>query len=112
MHVECRKLTILEAKKQEGGPFTSSEEVDAYLSDSSVVNEKKAKLMRGEVTYARDTSVSLPRNHAVFRIFNASVKPRRLLTPSEFVENLKVLLGKRAGRTYITLLLRIQTICG
>jgi len=45
LHVECRKLTILEAKKQEGGPFTSSEEVDAYLSDSSVVNEKKAKLM-------------------------------------------------------------------
>lgn len=44
LHVECRKLTILEAIKQKGGPFTSSEEVDAYLSDSSVVNESACEV--------------------------------------------------------------------
>ena len=59
--------------------------------------------MRKEVTYARDTSVSLPRAHSVFRIFNTKVKPRRLLTPEEFGKNLKALLGKRSARTYITI---------
>ena len=36
-------------------------------------------------------------------IFNTSVKPRRLLRPDKVGENLKVLLGKRAGRTYISI---------
>ena len=53
--------------------------------------------------YARDSCVSLPRTHKVFRIFNTSVKPRRLLTSAEFGENLKILLGKRAGRITITM---------
>ena len=103
LHIECRKLNILDILKVEGGPFTSSEEIDSYLSDTTILNDAKAKRMSREVTYARDTSVSLPRSHTVFRIYNTSVNPRRLLTPQEFGDNLKILLGKRSGRTFITL---------
>ena len=63
----------------------------------------EGKRMRWEVTYARDSCVSLPRTHKVFRIFNTSVKPRRLLTPVELGKNLKSLLGIRAGRITITM---------
>ena len=68
--------------------------------------------MRNEVTYARDTSVSLPRSSPYFRIFkstnkddnaNGGDKKRRLLTPVEFGENLKVILGKRSRRTKISI---------
>ena len=95
--MDAQKFDILDAHKAEGGPFTSAEEVDAYLSD--VTDESKAKqnacAMRGH-TLER----SLPRCH---KIVNTSVKPGRLLRPDEFGENLKALLGKRAGRTYISI---------
>ena len=41
LHIDARKFDILDAHKAEGGPFTSAEEVDAYLSD--VTDESKAK---------------------------------------------------------------------
>lgn len=75
----------------------------SYLADDNILRDAKAKRMRKEITFARDTSVSLPRAHPVFRIFNTSVKPRKLLSPEEFGANLKALLGKRLGRTYITI---------
>ena len=103
LHIETRKLNILEQIRAEGGPFTSVEEVETYLSDGNIDDDRKGKRMRREVTYARDSCVSLPRNHKVFRIFNTSVKSRRLLTQAEFGENLKILLGKRAGRITITM---------
>ena len=103
LHIDQRKLAILDSLKQEGGPFTTAEEVESYLADESIPQDSKSKRMRKEVTFARDTSVSLPRAHSVFRIFNTSVKPRRLLSADEFGDNLKILLGKRLGRTYITL---------
>lgn len=79
--------------------INSEVEVDEYLN-GPLQNEVKAKRMRMEVTHARDTSVSkaFPPKHAVFRIFNTTVKPRKLLTPQEFGENLKTYLrdlGKR-----------------
>ena len=44
LHIDARKFDILDALKAEGGPFTSAEEVDAYLSDVNVTDESKAKL--------------------------------------------------------------------
>ena len=41
LHIDAQKFDILDALKAEGGPFTSAEEVDAYLSD--VTDESKAK---------------------------------------------------------------------
>ena len=84
-------------------PFVSVEEVDEYLEDASVADENKQKRMRAEITYARDTCVSLPQAHAFFKIFDTSVKPRRLLTAAQFGQNLKLFLGKTAGRSYVEL---------
>ena len=36
--------------------------------------------MRAEVTYARDTSTSLPKTSPLFKIFDTTAAKRRLLT--------------------------------
>ena len=59
--------------------------------------------MRDEVTYARDTSSSLPRNSPVFSIITTEGGRGKLLTPEQFVQNLKLLLCKTNQRNNITL---------
>ena len=54
----------------------------------------KTNRIRNEVTYARDTSSSLPKNSPVFKIMNTEGEIRKL-TPEQFGQNLKVLLAKR-----------------
>ena len=54
----------------------------------------KTNRIRNEVTYARDTSSSLPKNSPVFKIMNTEGGIRKL-TPEQFGQNLKVLLAKR-----------------
>jgi len=103
LRIENRKLNILEKLKEKGGPFTSEEEVDYYLATTKNSNKEKTQRMRDEVTYARDTSLSLPKASPVFRIFNTSGKKRIMLTPEEFGCNLKKLLGKKKERSIITL---------
>ena len=103
LHVENRKLDTLEKLKQKGGPFTSSEQVDVYLKGNSDENKVNVSRMRGEVTYARDTSVSLPKSSILFKIFKTIEGKRSLMTAEEFGENLKLLLGKKDQRTSITL---------
>ena len=99
---EQKKLADLRLLRNAGGPFTTADEIDAYLASNDDLTAK-AQRMRREVTYARDTSVSFPRNHQVFRIMNTSVTPRRLLTPQEFGVNLKLYLGKQEDRTVVSL---------
>ena len=103
LHVENRKLNILEKLKQQGGPFTSSEQIDIYIKSKSDDNKKKVRRMRDEVTYARDTSKSLPKSSPLFKIFNTTAGRRRLMTAEEFGANLMILLGKKDQRTNITL---------
>ena len=103
LRVENRKLNILEKLRAQGGPFVSSDEVDAYLGDTTIDIKAKSSRMRDEVTYARDTNTALPRTHPMFKIMNTTVTPRRLLTPHEFGENLKMFFGKKEGRTFVTL---------
>ena len=61
--------------------------------------------MRDEVTYARDTSKSLPRKSNVFSIMvRDKVRGRQRLKLSvEFAESLKHLLGKADGQKVITM---------
>ena len=99
---EGKKLVILESLKAVGGPFTTEDEVERYLTGNDA-DKIKQQRMRKEVAYARDTSVSFPRSHSVFRIFGTSGSKRKLLTPREFGENLKLYLGKRTGRAFITM---------
>ena len=102
LHVENRKLNILEKLKKQGGPFSCEEEINAYL-DSGENSKIILSRMKDEVTYARDTCSSLPKANKIFRIFNTQGRKRTLLTSQEFGNNLKVLLGKKQQRHTVTL---------
>ena len=54
MVYELKKIASLQKMKEQGGPFTSAEEVDTYLSDLDETNKKeKQKRMKLEISYAR-----------------------------------------------------------
>ena len=51
---ERKRIGSLQKLKEQGGPFTSAEEVDTYLSDLDETNKKeKQKRMKLEISYAR-----------------------------------------------------------
>ena len=73
MHKEENRLGILEELKESGGPFTCSEQVDAFMSERKQLEKstvgKKAKdairketagRMKLEMKFARDSSKTLP----------------------------------------------------
>ena len=103
LHVEKRKLANLDSIRAQGGPFSSAEEIDNYLLTTDDNLKTKTNLMRDKVTYARDTSSSLPKNSPVFRIITTEGGKRKLPTPEQFAQNLKLLLGKRNQRNNIKL---------
>ncbi len=82
----------------------SAEQVDNYLQKTDDSEQVKIKRMRDEVTYARDTSVSLPRVSHVFRIFATVRRKRTMLTPEQFGSNLKIVLGKTTDRSTVTVM--------
>ena len=99
LKLEKNKITILAKLKEDGGPFTSAEEVDTYMDN---LNDKRAgqSRMRDELTFARDSSRSIPRTSPFFRIMikDIGTGKRRLKTATEFAEALKILLGKQTLR--------------
>ena len=103
LHIENRKLAILDRIKAQGCPFSSAEEIDNCLLTTDDNLKTKTNRMRDEVTYARDTSSSLPRNSPVFSIITTEGGRGKLLTPEQFVQNLKLLLCKTNQRNNITL---------
>ena len=61
--------------KEQGCPFTSAEEVDAYLADVYDANMKeKQKRMKLDISYARDTSTLFPKVDTLFKIRKVDVK--------------------------------------
>ena len=58
--------------------------------------------MRDEVTYARDISLFLPKYGPVFGDMITKGGRRKVLTPEQFAQNLKLLLGKKNPRNNIT----------
>ena len=97
---ERKRCASLQKLKEEGGPFTSAEEVDSYLVDLDDINMKeKQRRMKLEITYARDTSTLLPRADPLFRIRKVDMKGKqRDKTAKEFGEALVVLLGRKSDR--------------
>ena len=79
-------------------PFTSAEEVDAYLADLDDANMKeKQKRMKLKISYARDTSTLLPKVDPLCKIRKVDVKGKqRDKTAVEFGEALTILLDRRA----------------
>ena len=100
---ENRKLKILDSLKKDGGPFTDAEQIEVYMA-SDVSDEVKQQRMKNEVTYARDSTRSIPAAGILFRIMNTDpvTKKRKTLTAIEFAENLKVVLGKQNSRSEVS----------
>ena len=101
---ERKRLDLIQALKDAGGPFTEADEVQSYL-DNPAINEKvKNSRMKKEIQFARDSSTTLPKSDALFRI--QVTKPdgkRRDKTAVEFGTSLMVFLGKKMASTDIEL---------
>ena len=97
LKIEGRLVQQVGMLKEWGGPFTSSQEIDDFLNSKDIDGKVKVKRMKTEVMHARDTSLSLPKGNAVFRIRSMKLPGHksRQLTPAEFGENLKILLNKK-----------------
>ena len=97
---ERKKLDSLEKLKEDGGPFTSAEEVVTFLADLTDHNTKeKQRRMKREIQYARDTSTLLPKTDPLFKIRRTDVHGnQRDKTALEFGEALKVFLGRKGDR--------------
>ena len=85
LYIENRKLAILDRIKAQGGPFSSAEEIGNYLLTTDDSLKTKINHMRNKLTYARDTSSSLPKNSPVLRIMTTERGRRKLLTPEQFI---------------------------
>ena len=76
--------------------------MDAHLSDLDENNKKeKQKMMKLEISYARDTSTLFPKVDPLFKfnIRKVDLKGKqRDKTATEFREALAVLLGRKADR--------------
>ena len=82
---------------------TREESAKNKTQKKKIAKETKTR-MKSEVTFARDSSTTLPRVDPLFRIqVSLPGKPRRDKTAEEFGEALKVLFGKRAGKRTLTL---------
>jgi hypothetical protein len=106
LRVEQRKNVILARLKLVGGPFTDDKEVDEYIINEPDLAAAKCR-MRDEVTFARDTSRSLPRNTCpLFKMMSIDkvTGKRRLKTGAEFAASLKLLLGKQEKQSIVTMI--------
>ena len=103
LRIEQRKNNILARLKTVGGPFTKAEEVDEYISQEADLL-KCQRRMREEITFARDTSQSLPRACPLFKIMtiDGTSGKRRVKTGGEFATSMKLLLGKQEEKTVVT----------
>lgn len=88
--VEQRKIKDLQVLKGFGGPFTSPDEVDQFLS-SNIDDTLKGKRMYTEVRYARDTSLTLPKSSPLFRLKD---RYQKHLPVSTYQEHIKTYLSK------------------
>jgi hypothetical protein len=84
--------------------LTDTHSIVDYLAVETVSPKEKQHRMKMEIQYARDTSLSVPKNNAVFKIRTPEVAGRksRDLTACEFGNNLKTLIEKKsaaAGKT-------------
>ena len=65
-----RKMKILNIVKKDGGPFTSTEEIDEYM-ESKIADQIKQQRMKNENTFARDSTRSISAAVTLFRFFNS-----------------------------------------
>ena len=89
------KNKILRNLKEDGGPFTRTEEIELYVMNDQAIEEKnKQKRLKLRLQYAKATSVILSKTDLIFRIMNVKNGKRTTKSAQEFADNLKILFGK------------------
>ena len=83
--VDRRKNKDLSALKELGGPFTSADVVDEFMSSEEEDDASKVARLYTEIPYARDTSLSLPKTSDIFRL----MKDHKKLSSKTYAVNLK-----------------------
>ena len=96
--VDRRRNKDLDKLKSMGGPFTASDQVDAYLASDLGESEKTGRLYL-EVRYARDTSLSLPKTSDIFRL----MKDHKKLPLATYAVNLKLYLDNVVSNAQVTI---------
>ena len=91
--IDQRRNADLVKLKALGGPFSSSDEVRAFIN-SELREEKKVDRLYLEVRYARDSCVSFPKNSDIFRL----KKSYKKLDVKTFSDNLIIFLDKISFR--------------
>lgn len=84
-----RRNSDLHKLRNMGGPFTTAEEVKQFAT-SNVSEEEKVSRLYLEVRYARDSSISFPKNSDIFRL----KRQFRNLDSKTYADNLVVFLDK------------------
>ena len=87
--VDKRKNGDLAKLKAQGGPFTNVKELEQYIAKKGISAKEKNARLYIEVRYARDTSLTLPKNSDIFRL----KKEYKNLPTEQYVKNLKVYLS-------------------
>ena len=95
--VDKRRNRDLQELKQQGGPFTSSEEVDEYIN-SGITEDLKNKRLYLEIRYARDMSLSIPKGSDIFRL----KRNYKNLPTNTYATNLKVYLRNVTCKTSVS----------
>ena len=80
--------------KEDGGPFTRTEEIEMYVNNQVIEEKNKQKRLKLEVQCAKAMSVLLSKTDLVFRIMNVKNGKKTTKSTEEFADNLKILFGK------------------
>ena len=97
--VDKRRNRDLQELKEQGGPFTNSEEVELYVNDSEISEDIKNKRLYLEIRYARDISLSIPKTSDIFRL----KKDYKNLPTLKYATNLQVYLKNVTCKTSVSL---------
>ena len=94
---ESFKHKLLRNLKEDGGPFTSVEDVESYMR-REISEKEKQKRVKMEVQYARATSVRMDQKDQLFKIMTVREGKRQTMSSAEFSENLRLYFGKTADQ--------------
>ena len=96
---EAFKHKILRELKSQGGPFTSSEEVQEYLINTKDIEKDVQSRLKKEVQYAKYTANEIGKTNSLFKLMNIKEnKKRKLKSIQELRKNSKIYLGKTSDQ--------------
>ena len=98
-----KKLAMLEACKQHGGPFSKPNDIHEFLARCKAENQNESfikKALKSEVTYARETLTKRPKTDDAFRIRDRTTN--KDLTSEQYATNLDSLFSNILAKANVS----------